>query len=102
MEDWDQKGNSGMGVKVGLNLRKIKIWARKEHVMFECWEHWKEEKSWPDMMMSVAACDGIMWPIVLFIHWSFIMDLNMKGLYRLNEISLLSKLGVMMMVVQRI
>lgn len=30
------------------------------------------------------------------------MGLNMKGLYRLNEISLLSKLGVMMMVVQRI
>lgn len=59
-------------------------------------------KSWPDMMMSVAACDGIMWPIVLFIHWSLIMGLNMKGLYRLNEISLLSKLGVMMMVVQRI
>lgn len=102
MEDWGQKGNAGMGVKLGLNLRKIKIWARKEHVMFECWEHWKEEKSWPDMMMSVAACDGIMWPIVLFIHWSFIVGLNMKGLYTLNEISLLSKLGVMMMVVQRI
>lgn len=30
------------------------------HVMFECWEHWKEGKSWPDMMMSVTACDAIM------------------------------------------
>lgn len=48
--------------------------VRKEHVMFECWEHWKEEKSWPDMMMSVAACDGIMWLILLFTHLSF-MDM---------------------------
>lgn len=31
-----------------------------KHVMFECWEHWKEDKSWPDMMMSVTACDAIM------------------------------------------
>ena len=29
-------------------------------MMFECWEHRKEERSWPDMMMSVTACDGIM------------------------------------------
>jgi hypothetical protein len=28
--------------------------------MFECWEHWKEERSWPDMMMSGAPCDAIM------------------------------------------
>ena len=30
-------------------------------MMFECWEHWKEGKSWPDMMMSVIACDAIKW-----------------------------------------
>lgn len=35
-------------------------------MMSECWEHWKEERSWPDMMMSVTACDGIMCSPPLF------------------------------------
>ena len=44
-------------------------------MMFECWEHWKEGKSWPDMMMSVIACDAIMWLSLSQIRIWFLMAL---------------------------
>lgn len=49
-------------------IRGQEVNGEYKHVMFECWEHWKESKSWPDMMMSVAACDAIMCPS-LSVFW---------------------------------
>jgi len=40
--------------------------------MFECWEHWKEERSWPDMMMSGAPCDAIMCNDLPSFHFPFL------------------------------
>jgi hypothetical protein len=42
-----------------------------EDSVFEGWEQWKEEKSWPDMMMSGAPCDAIMCNDLPFLPFSF-------------------------------